>query len=205
MLTTIPFSGFYDSLHSSQIDDSIKQMFTDRDTGCIENEGLEMRVFNACNYGAVYREYARAYCREFAGKFGVKVQYERMKSPREYNFTTDVVFATISESEALRVFNSLDKTEFSKVCVDMFTSRGGFSSFYSPNWENWGPLETWDHNQLGAVMVCVAGPDFDQWREYDLMEDYSGNGYLTQWIDNWTPGIERLYKIYDYLETRGAR
>lgn len=33
-LSTIPFAGFYDSIHDGVIDDAFDMMFADRETGC---------------------------------------------------------------------------------------------------------------------------------------------------------------------------
>ena len=42
MLTTVPFSGFYESLHDSQIDDCLERMFAD-DRGDAEVGGSVTR------------------------------------------------------------------------------------------------------------------------------------------------------------------
>lgn len=47
--------------------------------------------------------------------------------------------------------------------------------------------------------------DFDMWSEYGLMDPAFSNGKLETWICEATPGINRLYKIYNYLQARAAR
>ena len=91
---------------------------------------------------------------------------------------------------------------------DMFTSRDGFSSFYSPDVSEWGDVSEWDHNQIGcliAAYVAQQNPDFDQYAEFDLMESARCNSGFDSWIGTNTPTIDRLYKVYDYLEQRAER
>jgi hypothetical protein len=205
MISTIPFSGFYNSVHESQIDDAIEQMFTDRDTGCNRNEGLEYALFRKCDYSGVFNAYAAEYAENFCEEFCVKGKFESMSSPREYNFTTDRIFITIEEADAREILKRVDPATLAKVAKLMFTSRDGFISSYSPKVESWGDLLEWDHNQLGALMIALAGSDFDQYSECNLMESAQCNGKYESWISENTPGIERLYKIHEYLEARSHR
>lgn len=206
MLTVVPFSGFYYSLHDSEIDVTIERMFSDRDTGCTRNAGLESALFDSCDFTQVQREYAKAYVSEFASEFSISgLIFESMQSPKYYNFETDRIFAHISESEVKRLFSEVSPEDLAATSRDMFTSRSGFISHYSPEVSTWGDCENWDHNQIFCLLRAVAGPDFDHYREYDLMCDYSGNGYLDQWIENATPNISRLYRIHEYLQLREAR
>lgn len=89
--------------------------------------------------------------------------------------------------------------------AEKFTSRDGFSSFYSPDVEDWGPIDKRDCNQVGTLIECEAGTDFDQFKELYLMDDAHGNGNIETWLSDSTSNIQRLYKIHDYLETRAHR
>lgn len=209
MLTTISFCGFYDSIHSSNIDYAIEQMFSDRDTGCQRNEGLEMALFNKCHYSAVYKAYAKEYVENFAREFEIpSLIFDELNSPKFYNFTTDRIFATVTLEDLLKIKNTVPLEEFKDMAKLMFTSRDGFSSFYDPDIDSWDDIEHWDANQCGCLIAAYADYErggFDQYAENDLMEDSRGNGLYEQWIDSATPGIDRLYKIHDYLEVRAAR
>jgi hypothetical protein len=210
-LVTLPFSGFYQSLHDGEIDREIASMFSDRDTGCDRNQGLESALFDKCDFRQVHQAYTQAYAEKFAQEFKVKgLKFESMSSPKEYNFETDRVFALVSKKELTRIYRNLDKSVFADVLKDKFTSCDGFSSFYSNDVKDWGPIASWDHNQYGAILLALAieestNGEFDQWAEYNLCESFSGNGDLTRWIEAATPNVERLYKIHDYLETRSGR
>lgn len=206
MLTTVPFLGFYGTLHDSEIDQTIERMFSDRETGYETNPGLESALFNACDFRLVHTKYAADYCENFAEEFNLpSLKFESLNSPREYNFETDRIFANIELSDLREALRRVDKSELAELVRDKCTSRSGFISFYSNNLENWGDLATWDHNQCGILLECLAGQDFDQWREYDLMSDCAGSGQLDNWICEATPNISRLFRIHDYLKSRAAR
>ena len=212
MLTSIPFSGFYYSQHSANIDRAVTDMFTDRDTGCTPNGGLEMALFNTCDYRKVYTSYARSYCEDFGDWLGIKsLKFDELSSPREYNFTTDRIFAKVTLKDLYRVKREVTPLGLAAMAKEMFTSRDGFSSFYSPDVKSWGGLAGWDVNQCGCLLAAYAGEmsrgsdGFDQWAEHDLMDEAQSNGYFEIWIEDATSNISRLYKIHDYLETRAHR
>lgn len=198
MIATIPFSGFYESLHDSAFDDVVNHTFEDFDD-------LANTAWRVVNFNQAMHKYAESYAESFLSEFGIAGEFERMQSPREYNFTTDIVFVKIEKSEVQRIFATCDKTELAKVCAESFTSRDGFNSFYDPDFKTWGRVTTWDHNQVGALIKCVTGSDFDQWREYELMEDARGNGYLETWVCESNPEFSRLANIADYLRRRAER
>ena len=208
MITTIPFSGFYCTLHEDALDRAVEQMFSDRSTGCHPYTGLIDRAQWDCSWRLVMQDYAKEYAEQFAREFEIDLTFDSMESPRFYNFTTDRIFCTVSETEAKRLYEAVPEDLFAETARDMFTSRDGFSSFYSPDPDEWGGIETWDHNQIGclvAAFVSSIRPDFDQYAELSLMEDAECNGELWEWISTNTPTIDRLYKVFNYLEQRAER
>lgn len=203
MITTIPFTGFYDSLHNSRFDDVIERAFQN-DDGEV-NQGLLDRVWCKLDISTGYQNYAKAYAKAFCEKFEIVGEFESMTSPREYNFTTDRIFIKLADSEIQRIFNECDKARLTEVCKAKFTSRDGFSSFYSPDWQTWGDVTEWDHNQCGALIQAFIDPDFDKWAEYYLCEDFSGFGLLDDWICENNPEFVRLANVAYYLRKRAER
>ena len=207
MLTTIPFSGFYYSLHDSALDSTLESIFSD-DNGDTRPEILR-HAFDATKWREVHNAYAAEYAAAFAAEFNLSLQFENMKSPREYNFSTDIIFCTISADDAAWLFNTCDKTILAKIARETFTSRDGFASFYEPDFTEWGDILTWDHNQLGALIrahVAEKNPDFDTWAEFELMENARFNGYLENWIFGSNPEkLNRLANINEYLNNREGR
>jgi hypothetical protein len=113
-----------------------------------------------------------------------------MTSPRFYNFETDRVFANISEHAARKLFAYSRKLDnhatLAKVIRARFTSRDGFHSFYSNSLAEWleKPLDEWDHNELGTLLIVACesmGDDWEQDIEGSIIErEYE---YLNEAID----------------------
>ncbi len=206
----IPFSGFYESLHDSELDYTLDSMFSDRATGCDVNDGLRYRAWDGCNWGAVWHDYAQAYAEQFAKHFELDgLTFESLQSPREYNFTTDRIFCNITTECRNNLMKKTPREAVEKMAREMFTSRDGFSSFYSPDVSTWGKVGELDHNQLACILAAyvdhVTGEEFDSWKELELMENAGGNGDFDNMIAEHTTGIDRLYRVHDYLENRNER
>ena len=207
MLTTIPFSGFYYSLHDSALDSALESIFSD-DSG-EKRDSIFYAAQAATDWRTVQNKYAVEYAAAFAAKFNLPLQFESMKSPREYNFSTDIIYCTISDGDAARFFDTCDKTLLDKIARETFTSRDGFASFYDPDFTEWGDILTWDHNQMGALVRTLAAeqnPDLDQWAEFELMESAQCNGQFENWIFESDPKtLNRLASINSYLNKREGR
>ncbi len=211
MLTVIPFSGFYESTHDSMLDDALNQMFSD-DSGN-PNDSLVYRAFDAIDWQKAQTEYARHYVKAFSEEFELKgLTFESMQSPREYNFTTDRIYCHVPASTVAMMRRKTPRAILASIAKDMFTSRSGFISFYSPDVANWGPMREWDHNQLLALITAYVqhmknGESFGQWEEAELMEPYRDNGYLDNWLFEGAefPELNRLCTIAYYLRQRQER
>lgn len=204
MLAIIPFGGFYDSLHSSNVDNELECLLGD-DNG-IQNDGLADYVWRHANFRDVYHKYAKAYAAAFCEEFKIPAQFESMQSPREYNFTTDRIFVTIDPAGLERIRASIPDETMRAVAAEWFTSRSGFMSSYSPNPDDWGDL---DHNTAGCIVAAYVlhmrdGEEFDSWAECALVEDFSGNGWLGNWLCE-EQAILRAANISDYLRRRAER
>ena len=206
MIVQIPFSGFYYSIHNSNIDYALEnQIFTDYATGCTNNDDLTERAYGAIDWRDLYTDYAKEYASAFADKFNIKMQFESMTSPREYNFSTDRIFCEISEKEIMRIFGCTCKNTLAKNARDTFTSRDGFNSFYNSDYLIWGDVLTWDHNQL-MVLIDSYVVNFDFHSDYELyiMDDSICNGFIDELIYKHCTD-KRIFTIHDYLQIRQAR
>lgn len=104
----------------------------------------------------------------------IRATFESMDSPREYNFTTDRVYANIPLA-MMKVFFNMSKREnhatLAAVIGERHTSRDGFISYYANDVAEWlaKPLTDWDHNELGSLLVAamrMAGVDLESdWEE----------------------------------------
>lgn len=208
-LCVIPFSGFYESLHDDALDDALDQIFSDRDTGCTVNEDLVMRAWRSMDWKAVHTAYAKAYCENFALEFKLDLTFDEVNSPREYNFTTDRIFAYIPTESLQKVFDTVDTPGLRIKIRENHTSRDGFFSYYDNDLESWGNVLSWDHNQIGTLLQALVEQesvnDWDQFEELSLMDDSNGKGFYDEILFANCPEMARLAKVHEYLETRAKR
>lgn len=214
----IPFAGFYDTWHDAEFDNVLGYMFDPEGCGAEFSRPLVHRFSDTINWHAARTAYAKAYAGNFATALGCKVcDWEEVVSPREYNFTTDRLFAKFDAAELRALLARADiRAELDIVASDMFTSCSGFISHYSPMVGDWDDdLVEWDYNQRGALLQAAAniiiadGETFDQEKEFDLMESARCNGGIDEYMwSNTTDGAimgNRCDKVARYLAARKAR
>jgi hypothetical protein len=146
--------------------------------------------FNHCDYHKVYDKVAEFYAEAFgiwAGReLGLTSEFKLsiMVSPREYNFTTDRLFALVSEADIQTMWQRSVEDEHESLArgiKERFTSYDGFCSFYSNDIDTWleKPLSAWDYNELGTLLLALidlCGFKRDE-MEMELYElTFSGNG-----------------------------
>lgn len=204
MLTIIPFSGFYYSVHDEMVQNPLHRDFEN-------NDALLYKAIDCVDWREVQKEYAKEYAQNFASEFGISsLCFESLQSPREYNFATDRIFCHINCAEVKRILSKTDRKVFQQKAHEMFTSRSGFISFYDPDISQWGDVETWDHNKVYCLLCAYVEQehptDWDMWAEWALMEDWICNGNLDSaiWATNPQP-LDRLFAIQRYLEKRAER
>lgn len=121
----------------------------------------------------------------------IRLTFEEMTSPREYNFETDRLFARLPAVVIRRLFKlSRDDNHetLAAVIAERFTHRSGFVSFYSNDLAEWldKPLMTWDHNEIGTLLIAVLRlRGFDPSNSDDSERLYyaatDGEGAYTAW------------------------
>jgi hypothetical protein len=210
MLTTIPFSGFYESMHDHAIDDVLEQMVSDS-SGC---HPASERISNDLwmHFNTPMVEYTKAFVECFQTLFNaetglqVRFKWESVSSPREYNFTTDRIFAEVRLMDVRAMFAKVDRAILDKTAAARFTSCSGFISHYSPTVEDWGKLSEWDHNQVGTLVEALVSQFLSTDWEWNVIEDWNGNGELDNWVyDAMDEEGKRLVNIASYLRQREAR
>lgn len=202
LLSTIPFQGFYESIHDDAIDSAIDDLLQDSSGDPIA--GLVERFWSGSYESGELRElYAKDYATEFAVANKLQgLQFDEVSSPREYNFQTDRIFVTIPTAEVVRLLAGCDREALKAAIHDRFTSRSGFISFYSNKLEDWpDSVEQWDCNQVGTLIETVC-----QFDEDEYAGEVDSNGDLSNWLSEClTPAGERLAKVASYLRERAER
>lgn len=205
METTIPFHGFYDSVHSHELDSAVEQIFSDSSGNPIDS--LVSKAFDKVNWSKAFLEYSQVFTRAFAQKFELKtLKFTKLDSPKYYNFETDRIFCTIDESEVKMMFDAVDKDLLNKRIHERFTSRDGFISFYKNDLEDWSPDVTeWDINEVGTLLeVYIQSHDeYTEDYEYYLLDSVYSSGY--EIVENAIEDGDRLFKIGSYLREREER
>jgi hypothetical protein len=113
----IEFGGFYDSVHSSIIEDQI------------EFSGID---YEEVDYKGTHENYARNYLKALNDTLGLNVEFSSLWSPLFYNFQTDTIMGLISVKEFKELKEMmLENKEFIKWADKSSQSRDGFISFCS--------------------------------------------------------------------------
>lgn len=178
----LPFPGFYNSQYSEAIDHCVEQFCAnsaklEREKWAPElqlsaDEFAEM-LWDCCDYSAACHYVAREYVASFGLRvsdalgFPLHLQFEAVKSPREYNFETDRVFAFTTWKAVKQLFkmSKADNHEHLALIIrERFTSCSGFISFYTTDLHAWlrKPIRNWDHNERETLLLAcmeLAGRD----------------------------------------------
>jgi hypothetical protein len=205
-LAVIPFSGFYCSAHSEMLDREMDDALTDS-SGChpISDRLTDLFHRHAGYTDAMLAAYAREYLAAWSDASGIAVEFESVTSPREYNFTTDRIFAYLESATVRALFSKLDAARMDQVCLSRHKSRDGFISFYSYDWRTWGEPETWEPEQLHSLILASLPDDMPE-SEHDLMERAVSNGYVHNAVwNNIQPEALRIANIAGYLRQREER
>lgn len=206
--TTIPFDGFYNSTSDEHVDSAYEQYFDVEGTGDPEflaSEFHYMMDFSNCqNEGA--KIYHDAFLTWFEEQTEIKLDatYDTMESPREYNFTTDIIFTKLTMETVQKLFDYVDQHELSARIVDRFTSCSGFISFYSNDVLEWlkKPLNTWDCNEVGTLIEAAIIQALEgEYSFSEMIQQVWDTDYAYETIDNFVVG-EIGKQIFDVPDKR---
>ena len=179
--TTIPFSGFYESIHTDRIDREFEYFFDNNGDGEIdipeEKQSDFWTEYDPVGWG-ILKEYSKAYVEFVANEFDLSLVFDELTSPREYNFQTDRIFAKLPMSEVNQMMEKTDKKILEQLIEEKFTRRSGFIPFYSNDLETWlkKPLADWDHNEIGTLLeayLMTLNESNDEIKLYERMEIYA--------------------------------
>lgn len=187
-IINIPFCGFYCSWYDSELDSIIERECEyrcdsrngDSFVDIPENEYSEI-LYRFADFGAAYQEIASKYvdrfndflCEELNIDQGFSLEFEKMESPKEYNFSTDRIFAFIPEEKVNELFDNVNQGDLAAAIKDHFTPRSGFIPFYSDDVLTWlaKPVLEWDYNELSMLLHGLLKQVDDEWEFaiYDRM------------------------------------
>lgn len=171
LIIQMPFWGFYETVHIEQLDRAMEQDAENFASGesDLYPEAIGMDASDLCEImgrmsdrNKAYESYSRKYVAAFDGfvkqetGIDLRLTFDRVESPRFYNFDTDRIFAQIPLAvvEALRAAVTLGN--LAEVIKERHESRSGFCSFYTTDIEEWvkKPVSKWDHNELETLLIA---------------------------------------------------
>ena len=203
-IVRIPFAGFYNSDHDSELDNAVEQMAADPETGDPVG-GLGLYLMTHANWQAIHKEYAKHYVEVLAENIEAKYQFYDMLVTREYNFSTDIILVKITLEELQRLYAKLGREAVADHIRVELAPRSGFVPFYSNDINDWpADVAKWDDVQLGLILGLYVTKTVDS-TETELMENFRANGRFEEWIESNTPKIDQFYNVKDYLIERKNR
>ena len=185
---TIPFQGFYESIHGINIDEAIESFFQD-DEG---NYHIPDNFWEKVDYKKIHLAYSKLYTESFfehlKNEFDLELnsyEFSAAESPRFYNYETDRIFVSISLEDAEKILNIVDKNELNDLIKERFTSHDGFISHYPNSLSEWPEsVSEWDLNQIGTLFDL-----FNTENEFVIMESKSDE--ISNIIDENLPEVCR--------------
>ena len=116
------------------------------------------------------------------------VEYERLSSPKFYNFSNDSINCKITfDQQVLQKYVDDNIEAFTEFIEERYTSRSGFVSSHSNNVEDWRDMSELGEHSTGSVLEFVFLNEYQedaQWQLYvhtGLMEAFGSNiGFDTE-------------------------
>ena len=113
---SLNFGGFYHSEHSETIENNIEVYGYD---------------WKDVDYKKTNINYCKAFLNRLGEELDINLSFISLDSPREYNFTTDKIFCSISKEDFNTLLDDYDNKELFNYIEEQSKSRSGFTSFYS--------------------------------------------------------------------------
>lgn len=180
------FSGFYESIHSSNFDREEEWII----------EEYEGKTWDDFDFAHDYLGYCKSYVKQVNSILGLNLEFVELTSPREYNFSTDRIFCTITKKDLKKISTALDTETMKDLVKRRFTSRDGFHSFYSSDINEWKEkkLEDWDYNELGTLLEAYVEISGNDDLDYQCAEEAMDNDQYVDYKKKWDEEEERVQK-----------
>lgn len=138
------FSGFYNTIHDGVFDQEQDSIIED----------FPGKSWDDFNWTVDYEGYCKRYVWAVNSNTGLNLEFRNMWSPREYNFATDEIYVYMNEEDLQKISSALNSETLKKLIKQRFTSRDGFSSFYSNSLDEWNEkdVKDWDEIELGTLL-----------------------------------------------------
>lgn len=165
------FSGFYGnyrySFDESRIIDFIHERRADNKLNPLKN-GFDLDIDDT----KFYSDISKKLCSNFEKQFNkeceeskIKITFQKVNSPREYNFRNDVIDCNIEcDIDALLKICNENLESFTDYIERIYTSRSGFISFHSADVFDWLDVDYINENsehRIGAILDFLCTSIYD--------------------------------------------
>lgn len=176
-IINLPFAGFYYSELDDMIDHYVEmEAYSSYESNdALSEETYHQIIWDACDFQEMRLALSKAYIDELNDyvesntDLKVNFKFESLVSPREYNFSTDRLFAYVSNEVIKALYDNTSLMALSQAIKERHSSYDGFISHYSNDLEDWleNPLGEWDYNELGTLFVAFLQENVDpDWQSY---------------------------------------
>lgn len=186
MPTWLPvFSGFYDNFYWEEDLEGEVEHF--KEQGYKGEQGFEGELWRFFDYDAWHKALCKQMCdsmEKMLSEFVHIIKFEKIKSPREYNFSSDSCHCIIApKTKVIRDYIHANIEKYDKHLRDRYTSCDGFMSWYSNNYKGWQDytndftdLSGGNGHHLGAILQFICENEgIDEATLYDEVRN-SGSG-----------------------------
>lgn len=145
------FSGFYESIWDNQDFYGEDEYYNLPDDKYFDD---------FVDWASYHERIAKEMCSALEGdlcEFVSSIEFERISSPKYYNFETDAIYCDITFDEALiDAYLAEHKDKFAEFLSERYTSRDGFVSFYTTDVDPWIDDYKTDSHMLGSVLEFIC-------------------------------------------------
>lgn len=178
----LPFSGFYESIYDSHIDNTIEYYLY-----ALEGEQLEKAqdAFYMMNYDAIRKaiceHYIKAYEQVFYDNFNIDLNltFNSLYSPKFYNFETDRLFVNIDPEIFEQVIQLLDDAAIQKTLSEKYKTQSGYIVFESTI----EAIKNKDYKLFSSDLLELLLPENDvvnDWQFTDSIHEIISNSFSNE-------------------------
>ena len=131
MEVILNFGGFYETEHGGLIDTIIEDSSL---TDCNGNLAPDFYEKSEIDYTTAKKDYCKHFCNFVGEMLDIKLKFNELVSPKEYNFMTDRIFATITKKDVAKVIKYTKENyteELEAVILEAATEKSGYIPFYT--------------------------------------------------------------------------
>lgn len=184
----IPFSGFYESVWTGAIENEIECLLQeyDREIDHYDDATNYKKLFSA-----LAQEYMSQLMEESLEETGcyplLTMDFVGVKSPREYNFETDLLEVEMPKSQIPQLLAMVDWKTLKEMVARELAPRSGFIPFVSNSIEAWFTVspECWRPSQWELVIRALFETYGFDWEEFETKaaDSYQVRELISEFLD----------------------